>query len=116
MRRDGVSLLCPVRYTVAMITVDDIAKALEEVVSSYDVSAVYLFGSYARDEQGPTSDVDIRLECGDGVGFGDLLDIKEQLEARLGRSVELITNPLEFMRPAFRERIEKDEVLLYEAA
>ena len=99
-----------------MVTIEDIAKALEEVVAPYDVSAVYLFGSYARGEQGPMSDVDIRLECGDGVDFGDLLDIQEQLEARLGRSVELISNPLEFMRPAFRERVLRDEVLLYAAA
>ena len=62
------------------------------------------------------SDVDVRLECGPEVDYADLLDIQEQLEARLGRSVEIITNPLEFMRPAFRHRIQQDEVLLYEAA
>lgn len=48
--------------------------------------------------------------------YADLLDIQEALERRLGRSVELVMNPLEFMRPAFRERIQRDEVLLYEAA
>lgn len=46
----------------------------------------------------------------------DLLSIQELLEERLGRSVEIVTNPPEFMRPAFRKRIQQDEVLLYETA
>ncbi len=99
-----------------MLTVEHIADALRDVVSPYDVRAVYLFGSFARGEENPQSDVDVRLECGPEVDYADLLDIQEQLEARLGRSVEIITNPLEFMRPAFRHRIQQDEVLLYEAA
>ena len=40
----------------------------------------------------------------------------ERLEVELGRRVEIVTNPPERMLPAFRKRIEKDEVLLYEAA
>ena len=99
-----------------MLTIERIADALRDVVSSYDVRAVYLFGSFAWGEENPQSDVDVRLECGPEVDYADLLDIQEQLEARLGRSVEIITNPLEFMRPAFRHRIQQDEVLLYEAA
>lgn len=39
-----------------------------------------------------------------------------ELEEELGRDVEIVTNPPEHMRPAFRKSIEKDEVRLYEAA
>lgn len=99
-----------------MITIQDIRCALESIVASYDIRAAYLFGSYARGDAKAASDIDVRLECGDGVDYADLLDIQEQLQALLGRPVELLTNPLEFMRPAFRERLQKDEVLLYEAA
>lgn len=99
-----------------MIGIGDIAEALASVVADYDVETAYLFGSFARGEADAGSDVDVRLECGDGICFGDLLDIQEQLELALGRRIELITNPLHFMRPAFRERVQKDEVLLYEAA
>lgn len=34
----------------------------------------------------------------------------------LGRSVEMVANPLEFMRPAFRKRMQRDEEVLYTAA
>ena len=99
-----------------MLTIDDIAEALADVVAPYDVRAVYLFGSFARGEAGPQSDVDVRLECGPKISYSNLLDIQELLEERLGRSVEIVTNPLEFMRPAFRKRVQRDEVLLYAAA
>lgn len=99
-----------------MLTIDHIAETLKSVVTPYDVRAVYLFGSFARGEAGPQSDVDVRLECGPEVDYADLLDIQELLEARLGRPVEMVTNPLEFMRPAFRKRVQRDEVLLYAAA
>lgn len=84
-----------------MLTIDGIAEALGGVVAPYDVRAVYLFGSFARGEAGPQSDVDVRLECGSRINYSDLLDIQEMLEKRLRRPVEIVTNPLEFMRPAF---------------
>ncbi|MCI8468941.1 MAG: nucleotidyltransferase domain-containing protein [Eggerthellaceae bacterium] len=99
-----------------MLTLDHIAKSLEAVLTSYDVSAAYVFGSYARGDASEDSDVDVRLECGDRIGYAQLLDIQEQLEDFLEVHVEIVTNPPELMRPAFRERIGRDEVLLYEAA
>ncbi|PWL79285.1 MAG: hypothetical protein DBY20_05315 [Coriobacteriia bacterium] len=99
-----------------MLTIEDIAEALREAVAPYDVRAGYLFGSFARGEEERQSDVDVRLECGHDVNYSDLLSMQELLEERLGRSVEIVTNPPEFMRPAFRKRIQQDEVLLYETA
>lgn len=99
-----------------MPTIDHIAEVLKSVMAPYDVRAVYLFGSFARGEAGPQSDIDVRLECGPGIDYADLLDIQESLEKRLGRSVEIVTNPLGFMRPAFRKHVQRDEVLLYAAA
>lgn len=99
-----------------MLTIDYIAEVLKSVMAPYDVRAAYLFGSFARGEAGPQSDVDVRLECGPGIDYADLLDIQELLEEQLSRPVEIVTNPLEFMRPAFQKRVQRDEVLLYAAA
>ena len=69
-----------------------------------------------RGEQTPDSDIDLRLVCGDSMTFGTLYEISLELEEELGREVEIVTNPPEHMRPAFRKNIEQDEVRLYEAA
>ncbi|HIY82921.1 MAG TPA: nucleotidyltransferase domain-containing protein [Candidatus Rubneribacter avistercoris] len=109
--------IVPWWYTLVMqLTAQDIAKIVERVLVDYDVEKAYLFGSFARGESDESSDVDLRLVCGSSMTFGLLHDMVERLEVELGRRVEIVTNPPERMRPAFRKRIEKDEVLLYEAA
>ena len=89
---------------------------MADVLAPYDVKAAFLFGSFARGEETPSSDIDLRLVCGESMTYGTLYEIAQKLEAVLGREVELVTNPLEHMRPRFRENIQRDEVLLYEAA
>ncbi len=46
--------------------------------------------------------------------FGMLYELTLELEEALVRKVDIVTNPPEHMRPAFRKSIEKDEVRLYE--
>ena len=99
-----------------MITFVDISAAVSRVLSRYDVREAYLFGSFARGEQAPDSDIDLRLVCGDSMTFGTLYEISLELEEELGREVEIVTNPPEYTRPAFRKNIEQDEVRLYEAS
>ena len=97
-------------------TIDIITEAVQDAVRGYDVQAVYLFGSYARGEAIEASDVDLRLECGPSMTFGMLYRIQQQLETRLGCNVDIVTCRLEHMRPRFRNRVQRDEVLLYGAA
>lgn len=97
-----------------MISLADISSAVSRVLPCYDVREAYLFGSFARGEQAPDSDIDLRLVCGDAMTFGTLYELSLELEKELWR-VDIVINPPEHMRPAFRKNIEQDEVRLYEA-
>lgn len=96
-----------------MITPTDISTAASRVLAQYDVSEAYLFGSFARGEQTPNSDIDLRLVCGNAMTFGTLYELSRELERELGRKVEIVTNPPEHMRPAFRKSIKQEEIRLY---
>lgn len=96
--------------------IQDIALSVSQVLAMYDVHEAYLFGSFARGDETPESDIDLRFVCGPSMTYGTLYEISERLEEDLGRPVEIVTNPPEFMKPHFWEHIQKDEVLLYEAA
>lgn len=96
-----------------MITPTDISTAASRVLAQYDVSEAYLFGSFARGEQTPNSDIDLRLVCGNAMTFGTLYELSHELKRELGRKVEIITNPPEHMRPAFRKSIKQEEIRLY---
>lgn len=97
-----------------MITLVDISTAVSRVLPRYDVREAYLFGSFARGEQKPKSDIDLRIVCGGSMTFGMLYELTLELEEALVRKVDIVTNPPEHMRPAFRKSIEQDEVRLYE--
>lgn len=96
-----------------MISPTDISTAVTRVLAQYDVSVDYLFGSFARGEQTPDSDIDLRLVCGNTMTFGTLYELSHELERELGRKVEIVTNPPEHMRPAFRKNIKQEEIRLY---
>ena len=98
-----------------MITLADISSAVSRVLLRYDVREAYLFGSFARGEQTPDSDIDLRLACGDSMTFGALYQLSLDLEDEFGRKVYIVTNPPQRMRPTFRKNIEQEEVRLYEA-
>lgn len=96
-----------------MISPSDIFTVASRVLAQYDVSEAYLFGSFARGEQTPNSDIDLRLVCGDTMKFGTLYELTHELERELGRKVDIVTNPPEHMRPAFRKSIKQEEIRLY---
>ena len=97
-----------------MISPTDISTAASRVLAQYDVSKAYLFGFFARGEQTPDSDIDLRLVCGNTMTFGTLYELSHALERELGRKVDILTNPPEHMRSPFRKTIEQEEVLVYE--
>jgi predicted nucleotidyltransferase len=45
-------------------------KAVEPALRTHGVAALYLFGSYARDEAGPDSDLDVFVDKAPGRRFG----------------------------------------------
>jgi uncharacterized protein len=60
-------------------------------LTAMGAASLSLFGSMARDEAGPASDVDILIELGRPMGLFGLAAIHLRLEEIMGRRVELIT-------------------------
>jgi predicted nucleotidyltransferase len=55
------------------------------------ISSLSLFGSVARDEAGPESDVDLLVEFAEGVDLFEFVRVRMQLEELLSRKVDLVT-------------------------
>lgn len=68
-----------------MISPSGISTAASRVLAQYDVSEAFLFGSFARGEQRPDSDIDLRLVCGNTMTFGALYELSHELEKVLRR-------------------------------
>lgn len=79
-----------------MLTVNDIKKAVSDVITKYPIKKISLFGSYADGTADESSDVDMLIEfLSPGVSLLMLYDIKEGIAAKLQRDVDLIHGPLD---------------------
>ena len=64
---------------------------IREVVQRHRGRTVALFGSVARGDESPMSDVDLLVEFEPGSSLFDLLHISEELEALLGVPVDVVS-------------------------
>jgi predicted nucleotidyltransferase len=70
----------------------------------FGVESLALFGSVARDEAGPDSDVDVLVDFNRPITLFDLVAVQQHLERCLGvRRVDLV--PRDSVYPAFRDGI-----------
>jgi uncharacterized protein len=83
------------------------------VLKARGVVAAYLFGSSARDEARPDSDLDLFIDVAPGRRFSliDLLKMQHFLEDELGRAIDLTTR--DSLHPLLRVDIERDAVRVF---
>lgn len=94
-------------------------QAMQQTIAEYfktqPVLKAWLFGSYARGEETPLSDVDLLvvLDPTQSVGL-KFFGMWNDLEQILDRSVDLVTDGS--LADFARESVERDKILIYERA
>lgn len=84
-----------------------LAEHQEDLRRRFGVRVVGIFGSFARGEAGPVSDVDLLIELERPLGW-EIVDVKEYLEALLGLRVDIVTRGALRKKPRLRQTIEED--------
>ena len=96
----------------------EIIKKIQEYFATQPVLKAWLFGSYARGEQTPESDIDILVvfdqETGKGVSLLDHVRMICDMEDLFGKKIDLITEGT--LLPFAQRTAEKDKQLIYERA
>jgi uncharacterized protein len=85
-------------------------KAIIEAALKRRAHNVRVFGSVARGEDTPISDVDLLVDLKRGVGLLDLVGLERELSELLGVDVDVV--PADTLKPRMRERVLREAVPL----
>ena len=89
--------------------------AISDFCRRHHIRRLALFGSVLRDDFGPESDVDVLVEFDPehipGLAF---FGMERELSEMLGRRVDL--NTPDFLSPYFRDKVQAEAAVLYDAA
>jgi uncharacterized protein len=99
------------RYDATMRRADVIAAISgrrDEIAHRFGVRSLSLFGSVARDEARPDSDIDLVVDFEGPTTFDGHMGLLVFLEDLLGRRVDLVT--AKGLRPRLRPLIDQDLV------
>ena len=97
-------------------SIDEIRRIVQPIAKQYDISQVYLFGSYARGLADENSDIDICIDASEIKGMFAIGGIYSDLSTALKKNIDLITlgSLNNCNNKAFGDNIRKDRVLIYE--
>lgn len=95
----------------AVYSLDEIRTIVSPIAQKHGVDGLYLFGSYARGEATPESDLDFRVDKGRIRTLIALGSLYNELEDNLQKPLDLETT--ESLAADFLRQIRSEEVMLY---
>jgi uncharacterized protein len=94
------------------MTVDEIRTIAGPVFQRHGVAYAAVFGSIARGESRPDSDVDILVRLGRRTGMVGYMRLVQDLESALHKSVDVVTE--QSLNPHVRAYVTEDLATIYE--
>ncbi|NYE57726.1 nucleotidyltransferase family protein [Carboxydothermus ferrireducens] len=87
-------------------------KLLENknLLKTYNVSKIGLFGSFVRDEAGQASDIDLLIDFAEPVTIFQFVELKNALEELFKRKVDLGT--FDAIKPVIMENILREAIII----
>ena len=86
-------------------------QQLNKMCKENSISYLALFGSYARGEETPESDVDLLIDYADSKSYFDHVRIERRLEELFNRNVDLVTR--RSLHPYIKDYVYNDLKTLY---
>ena len=99
-------------------TLEQIKEIIAPIAERHGVDRVYLFGSYARGEATPQSDIDLCIDAAAIRGMFAMGGLYADLEEALHKRLDIVTvRSLKYNTDEqFLNNMQRDRVMIYEAA
>ena len=100
-------------YKFAIMSFIEIQQIIADYFKTQPIQRAWIFGSYARGEESPISDLDVLVEYEkEGVSLLKHAAIICDLEKLLDKPIDLVQ--MKLLRPNVREKVIEDLKLIYE--
>jgi len=96
----------------SVYTIKEIKNIIKPILNKHGITDINLFGSYARGDARPDSDIDIYCNKGNIRTLIDQVVLEEELENALNKKIDLVFNTAR-MNQSFRDNIMEDMIKLW---
>ncbi len=94
-----------------MPEIEQIKEKIKPVAKKYNLTYIWIFGSYAKKKQKKNSDIDILVKTEDVAEGFKLVEVKLALEEALEKEVDIVTTGS--IKGSLLEDVDLEEVLVY---
>ena len=95
------------------INLDINQEKLFDICQENDIKSLAVFGSFARGEQGPDSDVDLLVSFNKRISLLTLVKLEREFSEAIGRRVDLLTE--NSIHPLIRDNVLSNLQVIYNA-
>ena len=92
---------------------DEINNSIVDYLGSYNPIRIGVFGSFAREEEAQSSDLDLLVSFKKTLGLLELVKIERELSKLVGRKVDLVTDRA-LKNEKLKKYILRDLQIIYE--
>jgi predicted nucleotidyltransferase len=92
------------------LEIEDVKRKILPILEQYEVKKAGLFGSVVRGELREDSDIDILVEIEKDISLLDFVDLKLEIEEKLGRKVDLVEYST--IKPLLKDVILREQVAI----
>jgi uncharacterized protein len=90
------------------MNIAEVQEKISPILRSYGIKKASIFGSVARGDDRPDSDVDLLVELGPGpMDIYEYMQLRDKLAEKLGRDVDLVSEGYidQFIEPYIRPEL-----------
>lgn len=91
--------------------IEELKEKIIPILKANDVVRSSVFGSFARGEDTPESDIDLLVELAKNKSLLDMIHLKNELEDFVGKKIDVIT--YNSVNPRLKDYIFRDEIKIY---
>jgi len=99
--------------TVSITDRSQVIAKIKDIISTYpEIIKAWIYGSFARNEDKPGSDIDIAVKSDHGFSYFDLAGLQYHVEEELKRKVDI--GFIDSFKPRILANVKQDLIQIYE--